>query len=404
MKLIQTLSALLLCTGVYAQQNNFRLDGNIGHYNSGKVFIAYEVEGHQVIDSATLQNGHFTIKGAIKQPTMAKMYRVANDSMLPSIRYVMQFTYARNTNGSFVSKDIQEGLFRHQFDYRYFYLDKGQLSITGKDSIKTAMIAGPGYNKTLNTEYAVFLTSYIRGMDKVFYALTPEGLQLSKNDPGKFSMIQEQGYKEADSSLHAFVFTHPSSYATLDLMRIYCNWNTAMTKTDEAEKIYNSLSPKLKNTHEGKLDAQRIEMSRLFETGHPAPDFTLSDLNGKNVSLSDFRGKYVLLDFWFRGCHPCREEMPYMKAAYEHYKDKNFVVLAVCVDKPENMRIAIREDHTDDFVQLIDSTFGNSKAVAAYKVNSNGYPSNFLIGPDGKFLAKDLHKGAYEEKLAAIFK
>src|SRR3569833_555199 len=144
-----------------------------------------------------------------------------------------------------------------------------------------------------------------------------------------------------------FIDTHPDSYATLDIMKIYFNWGGPFTDAKEAQRIYDSLSPRLKNSYEGKADRQRIQLAKTFDVGTPAPDFTATTVDGNLVKLSDFRGKYVLVDFWFRACHPCREQMPYMKAAYEKFKDKGFVVLAVCADNPANMRAAISEDHTD---------------------------------------------------------
>jgi peroxiredoxin len=66
-----------------------------------------------------------------------------------------------------------------------------------------------------------------------------------------------------------------------------------------------------------------------------APDFTLPTLDGKNVSLSDYAGKVVLVDFWSTTCNPCLEEMPHLVEMYEKYKAKGFVILAVAGDGPE---------------------------------------------------------------------
>src|SRR6201984_3847715 len=76
----------------------------------------------------------------------------------------------------------------------------------------------------------------------------------------------------------------------------------------------------------------------------PTPDFTLTNLEGKKVSLKDFRGETVFLNFWATWCVPCREEMPAMEKLYQEYKDSNFVVLAINVkDRKQEAITFIKE-------------------------------------------------------------
>jgi len=131
--------------------------------------------------------------------------------------------------------------------------------------------------------------------------------------------------------------------------------------------------------------------------GHKAPDFELMDPKGKTVKLSDFRGKYLLVDFWASWCVPCREENPNVVEQYQHYKDKNFTILGVSLDNDQAAWIkAIQDDHLD-WTQVSDLQAWNSKAVELYKVSA--IPASFLLDPDGVIIAKNLRGTALADFL-----
>jgi peroxiredoxin len=119
-----------------------------------------------------------------------------------------------------------------------------------------------------------------------------------------------------------------------------------------------------------------------------APEFSQPDINGQPVSLSSFRGKYVLLDFWASWCRPCREENPNVVAAYNQFKDKNFTVFGVSLDEnKEAWQKAIDKDGLT-WTHASDLQFWNNAAATLYGVQS--IPANFLIDPQGNIIAQDL--------------
>jgi peroxiredoxin len=162
----------------------------------------------------------------------------------------------------------------------------------------------------------------------------------------------------------------------------------------EMKKRYNAYKEQVE-----KIKEQQDQQNAWI--GKKAPELTLPDVNGKNVSISSFRGKYLLVDFWASWCQPCRAENPNVVAAYNQYKNKNFTILGVSLDKKkENWLQAIKEDQLK-WTHVSDLAFWDSKAVTTF--GFTGIPYNVLIDPDGTIIAEGLRGEELESKLHEIF-
>ena len=136
--------------------------------------------------------------------------------------------------------------------------------------------------------------------------------------------------------------------------------------------------------------------------GQKAPELAFQNPEGKTVKLSDLKGKVVLIDFWASWCRPCRMENPNVVKAYNKYHEKGFEIYSVSLDKDKAAWMnAIKQDGLIWPNHVSDLLFWQSKAAQIYGVRS--IPATYLIGKDGKIIAKNLRGPALEQALDQIF-
>jgi peroxiredoxin len=169
------------------------------------------------------------------------------------------------------------------------------------------------------------------------------------------------------------------------------------------EKRFNLLDASVKKSESGKQLEQFIAEKKIGSIGSEAMDFTQPDTTGKPISLSSFRGKYVLVDFWASWCGPCRNENPNVVENFNKFKSKNFTVLGVSLDRPGRRDAWVKAINDDNLTwnHVSDLQFWNNAVAKLYHIES--IPQNILVDPQGKIVAKNLRGPDLQAKLCEIF-
>jgi peroxiredoxin len=344
------------------QTKKFTVSGKIGEMGPpAKAFIFYESGGVQFRDSALLKKGVFLFKGNIDRPF----------------------------KGTFLLDEQGAGIDRTGPDHRFtLYVEPGVIKIESPDSANHIKIIGTPLNADCQT-----LKETLKPVaDKIAATRQPGG----GNDTAARRLLLQQ----RSEVIKQFIKDHPASLVSFDALKEY---GGMLPDPFRVEPVYDYLSEALKANTAVKEYYNMLQNLKRTAIGQAAPDFTQTDTAGAKVSLHNFKGKYVLLDFWASWCKPCRHENPAVVNAFHKYKDKDFTIVSVSLDAPgakDKWLKAIHEDGLTGWTHVSDLNFWSNEVAKLYSIQS--IPQNFLLDKEGKIIAKNLRGEELEAKLHEV--
>lgn len=364
------ITTVLLYSNAFGQNNSFLIQGKADkRFEGKKLYLDYQQNGNSITDSTVIKNGKFTFKGQADEPNYARM--------------------VLDTEGVGKLKAQYTG------DRLYFFIGNETYKFNITESLKKATISGSSLHEDF-LEYINFIggdfMDIIDQANSAFAAVpldAPDKEQQYAAIKQKYDQILE---KRNDQQL-IFATQNPNSIFSIGALVEVAN----RRGTKPVESAFYNLSKELQNTINGKELAARIYADKNIIVGSIAPNFSQPDTQGNMIQLSDFKGKFVLLDFWASWCAPCRAENPNLKKAYNVYKPKGLEIFAISLDDKNSKEAWIKAIQDDGlpWIHAADLKGWRNEAAVLYGVK--GVPQNYLIDPTGKIVAinirgEELHK------------
>lgn len=344
-------------------RDSYQITVALDSIDTANLILSYEKDGDYLRDTATATKGVFTFSGKAIEPSWAYLRLQDSDDVLR------------------------------------FFLENADIKINGKkDSLSQAYVSGSALNLEYNN-----LKSKLAPNDKKLkdlYNAYYEGENSQALSDSLERVIKQVEQLNNKINLD-FIFTNRSSIVAAYQAEEMFFYNPDVSMFDST---FNVLDTALQNSSVGKKMRARLDVAKRTDINQPAPDFTLTDKNGKQQSLGNFRGKVVLIDFWASWCGPCRDENPNLVKAYNKFNQRGFEIVGVSidVDKDKDKWLkAIQEDRLT-WPQLLAPEGWKSETAKTYGVIA--IPMNFLVNGEGKIIAKGLRGGDLESKLNEIIK
>lgn len=349
---------------MYGQNSNFKIDGTI-NVDSGKIVLQFYpdyISGKADKITAEIKNKKFFMSGYIPESQ--------------GVFLVLENVY--------MSSD--------------FIIDKGLQTISiNIDSSRQVPVVK---NKTMLEEYPIYIAFYkeIDARNKSFNQKRDSLYQLHDGDlPDSISLMlseeQKAIYNASDSTLLKYAEGNPDSKIAFWKLVYLMNWGFE----PRFESIYNAFTETLRDGYAGKVLKGKIQKGKQLSVGQLFPLFNCQNASNENLSFDVFfKNKFVLVDFWYSGCGPCRAQFSSLRNLYQQYNDSGFEIVGISVDQ-----VKYKKEWEDIIVKdkLVWKQYWDKNGTESDRFSINAFPTNFLIDSKGKIINKNISMEALDEFL-----
>lgn len=368
-------------------QNGYTVKVKLTDMDRYKPMIVYSNSEKFIADSTSVEeNGYLVFRGKVEEPVIANLL-VRKHPML-----LIQINENRVSPGPSLN----------------FVLSNDEIEING-DAATVYMAAVKGGKA--NDEWAV-IKNETGKLTHESWMLLRKIYEEYKQDKDSTRLIQEANNrrtaiaKKTQEINYDFANQYPSSFFSMYHLSMMLNVLTY----EELAQRFAKLDDTWKNGIYGKRVKAKLEAVSATATGKKAIDFNKKDPDGKLVSLSSLKGKYVLLDFWGSWCVPCRVSFPHLKEVYAKYKDKGLEIVGIAQETAQSLsenkkkwKEAIQQDKTPWLHVLNNEGADQFDVVKAYGVSA--FPTSVLLDKEGKVIVRwvGAQKEAMDKKMAELF-
>ena len=372
------------------QTDSYTVKGKLsGMSEDIKIIVLDRQGGNSKFDTLKVENGEFVYSGKADQRQQLTFMRLSQKEQEASR------AKWKGKRGMILSG---------KFDLTFFVSPGAQIEIQGdqKDFPFVEVVSEDEFNQGMMELQRLNLKE-LKEINVLHDALNDA--VLADDSVAKMDVFEQQNAWRARISQRTteWITSHPNrEYA----MWLYLNSGLTSKTAGELKQQYDRFSNEVQQSEAGKKLAELIRVRTALAPGAPAPDFTLKNIyTGEDIHLADYRGKYVLLDFWASWCRPCRASFPEMKKLYAEYHKKGVEILGVTNDSRKNDWLKALEEDQLPWLQVIDEfPIPHTPAKVATLYAIPYLPTLMLIDPDGKIVgkAKDKHelKTWLDERLA----